>query len=307
MTTRNSNFQLFQYGVEAEKGAGVAATKQLVSIKVTPTAKVETKEHIAQGTLAPAVIQVGKDYTEAKFEGSPIYQEMDFILGSAFATESGTTPGLYEVLLDEPNAADTYIVEIGSSTQCEEFNYAAVSGFSLKVNGRDSVEVSGDILGRKIATGTWSAGATGPTAITPISANDFTLTVGGTTVEAFNTELSVSGRWKMKWVQNAAVPSFKELVEAIPEILVKMDVEADAAGSAYLAQLRGTNATTAVVLNFVHGNISLKFTLQMKIKEFEEYKDIDEIVYGYGIVWKLVYDPSLSSWCKAELDTNAAA
>lgn len=282
MTVRASGFQLLQMGTEITPGTKVAATKIIGSFGITPTIKAEVKKYTAQGQIVPTAYVLGKDYTEGKIDGFPAYNEIDLLLASVI---NKVADGHYILKADTPSDPQTYSIEKGPAGDSGElFQYGVIAGLSLKGN-REEVTLSGDMFGNKTLRGAITDSLTRVDPI-PVSPDDVTITVGGTTVECFNWELNINGRWKAVWVVDASQNSYVAIVEAAePEINVKIDVESNAAGYTHLDRLRAGNALTAAVIScsttIGATTYNLGFTINTKVAEVTEFKDEDG-VYAMG-------------------------
>jgi|GEM_PF-4500673 len=295
MAERITSKQLVQVGKEGTTGAGTAATTQLTGIKITPTPKLEMQTYTQQGRLFPTVVALGKDYTEFKIDGYPVYEELDFIFGSCLCTGAS---GVYSPKTDLVNAHDTYVVEIGNATQCEEFNYAAVTGFTFK-HTRNSIDLSGEGIGGKIATGAFTASLSPAATITPIQPKDVSVKQDGTTLSrVFEAEVKVSGTWKPVWTLDASEDSYVALVDANPDATVTLKLEADSTGVTFLNAARTGNATTVIDIVASNGTKSCTISCVCKVKEVQSFEDEDG-VYAVSYVLQVVYDPAKTYAIKA--------
>lgn len=290
MTERTTAFQRAQYGTESTPGSGGIVNTQLVGLSIKPAAKVTTHKYIPQGSLWPTIMPLGKDYTEAKIDGAPIYEELGFLFASALCAGSGS----YNPSNSAENTPQTYIVQVGSSGRCEQFTYGVVTAFGLKWN-RNEVTVTGDMIGKQISTtASFASSTTAPATITPMTPEGVSITMGGSGLaRCFEIDLNVSGRWKSVWSLDNTQNSYAAIVEAVPEGTIKIKMEADAAGVASLARLRAGNATSTVVISCVDGSKSCTITAATKVQDVEPFEDEDG-VYAVGYTLAIVHDPALN-------------
>lgn len=303
MSERTSAYQKAQLGIETSLGTGGTVNKQLVSIGIKAAPKVLTSPFTPQGSLLPTIVPIGKDYTEASYECSPIYEEIGLIFASLFAKEA---TGICEIDGTAPNTPDTYKFEVGDGTNCEGFAGAVFNSLSLKWN-REKLDVSGDILGQLMDTATWTADADPPASITPMLPSQVTIKMGNTEAgvtklnRCFSANFDISGRWKDLWVLDAAQPSYVALVETPLKANIKLMMEADAEGKAFLASVRGNNPTKVIDFEAVSGTKSFHLVAATKVEGIDEFGDNDG-VYAIGVNLAVVYDASLGLAMKATVD-----
>ena len=297
MTERTTAFQSAAYGVESTPGSSATISTRLVGLSIKPQVKVETHKYTPQGSLWPTIMPLGKDYTEAKLDGEPVYEELGFLFGSALCAGSG---GTYNPNSSGPNTPSTYTVQVGSTGRAEKFSYGVVTGFGLKWT-RSSIDISGDMIGSKLTTSTTFTTGSAPATITPMTPNDVTVTYAGSGLtRCFEVDLNVSGRWKPVWVIDSSQNSFVAIAEAVPEGTIKIKTEADAQGFTFLDNLRANNTTETLIISCVNGSKSCTITAAVKVSDVESFEDEDG-VYAVGYTLAIVYDSSLSYSIKAEV------
>lgn len=190
MSVPASIYQSVQLAVETTPAVAVPALKRLQSMGIETSIKLDVKTFRPMGSKYPSLAVPGKEWTESKLTGLATYTELIYplssVLGYAAPAQQGATAAYkwtFTSRTSRPDTIKTFTVEQGTWERARRFTNFLVTGFGLDFS-RDSVEISGDALGRAVtddihlstnATYTLTAGATPPTTGT------FTLTFGGQT------------------------------------------------------------------------------------------------------------------------------
>lgn len=295
---RASAFVSAQIGKETTRGTGVAATAVLRGLMVTPQAKIDTKE-IRGGGLAPVAYALGRDYVEAKVEGTPSFEELGFILNSALCQPA---LGVYAPENYEENVFDSYTIQVGNATSCESFTGGVFTGFGIKYTP-ESVDLTADIIGNQLAApGTWTAALT-PGNYSPILPGQCTVKVATVTqTRVFEFDLNFTGHLKPIYTINGSYV-VANLVESKPDGSIKIECEMDAQGLAHLTRLRAGNATTDVEINAVNATRNFKLNMATQIKDIDSFKMTDT-TYNVAYTLGMVYDENNSYYIKATLDST---
>lgn len=299
MSERTSAYQKAQCGIESSLGGAATIDKQLVSIGIKAAPKIITSPYTPQGSLLPTIVPIGKDYTEASYECSPIYEEIGLIFGSLF---SKPTTGIYAIDGTSPNTPNSYKFQIGDGTNCEGFSGAVFNSIDLKWT-RDKLDVSGNILGRSMDTATWAVGAAPPATVTPILPKKVSVKVDDVKLtRCLSVEFSMSDRWKDLWVLDAAQNSYVKLVETPLKANVKLLLVANAEGKAFIDSVRGNNATQVITIEAASDTKSFELKAATKVAAIDEFGD-EEGVYAVGVDLAVVYDAVLDLAIEATVDT----
>jgi hypothetical protein len=282
-TERSSTFIGTQIGTETAHGTGVAATIKLIGIQVTPQVKVDTKE-IRSGNLFADAYALGRDWTEAKFEGAPYYEMMETITKSALCTGAG---GVHTVSNTTDNEYTSYTFQVGNASYVESFTGGTFTGFNVKYTPEE-ITIAGDIIGNQMSVpGTWTAGIAAPTG-TIILPGHCTVSVSGATqTRVLSAEFDISGRFKPLYVLNGSYTSVA-MVETAPDSTVKIEVEADTEGIAHLTRLRAGNTAVNVILQATNGTRTFKIECACQVKELDSFKISDttyNVAYTLGVVY----------------------
>jgi hypothetical protein len=237
--------QISQIGAEVTYGVAVAANKKLNDIRIIPQPQFETDAFMPSGDVAPSLMVLNDDFTEADIEGRPTYTGIIYPFASLFGPVTPTIPGgatiarQWQYIWDgrTPVTPQSFTLEygqagIGKARRIAGFMF---NGMSLSIS-RDGLDFSASGYGKRIEanrnlstnevqTVTITGGPTGGT---------FTLTFSGQTTAGIN------------WNANAAA------VESALEALSNIGVgEVDVTGgpgptTPYLVEFRGTLGRTNV-------------------------------------------------------------
>lgn len=185
MPENASVFQRAQLAVESVAGVAPATDyRRLLSLSVEPSPAIDVKPFRGLGYKYPSLASLGKEWSKAKVNGQPTYNEIIYPLASVVGTPTITTLGATTARkwTFAPNTSDTdtpktFTVESGSSVRANRFSNGIFSAFSLSVT-REEFTISGEMIGQKFLDGKhrWlQIVATGGT---------FTFTVGANTTSA---------------------------------------------------------------------------------------------------------------------------
>lgn len=269
MPERSTIFQTVQLGVEVTPGTAVAANKKLQGLSIEPSPQTEVDTFRPMGTKFPTLTQLGKDWTQAALSGRPLYSELVYVLASVLKTATpsslGGAPVAYSWTFTPTGSASdtpqTYTVEHGDG-RADKFAYGLIREFGITIN-RGEVSLAGQMIGQVLSDGITLTGS--PTALTvdPVYPTHWTIysdtTSGGlgTTKlgRVIEAEWKIENRWGPLWVVDASLPSWVAHVETEPNLSLRLKVEADANGMAWLARARDS-ATRFVRLEAIGSVIS---------------------------------------------------
>jgi len=319
MSEKTTVAQVVQIGVEVNAsgvsvpGTAVTATKRFASLSIEPKMEADIKSFRPAGRKFTTMTQLNKEWSTAKLEGIPTYEEIIYVLSSCFDKATITTPSggtlsrLWSFAMDpdSPDAPVTFTVEKGDSAGGVRFAYSMISGMALSVS-RSEVGLSGDML-MGIAETHALSNASGVTALTqtPLAATGFNIYLDtlysniGTTklTRGFKLDVEIGDRFKGVWPIDSAYGSFAAHVEGEPKASVSLTVSADSVADAFLAQLRD-GSTKYMRLEctgpVIEAALRYKFTLDMalKVSAVQDFSDEDGI-YAQGFELALVDDASL--------------
>ena len=253
MPERTVLTELTQLGVETTPGTVVPANRVFRDLAITPGVKAAISTPELAGQKWPTVAIFGKEWSESKFEGAG-FESIVYVLSSllSYADPVRVNPpsGIawrwtFRPAQSQPDTIKTYTIEVGSSVRAAQVAYGLVTGATISVN-RNAVEVSGSLLGQRIADGITMTANPAEVPAVPFVPGKFDLfidsTAGalGTTkmLRAFSIEFSVSDRYSPVWSVNSALSSFAAHVETRPAGTLKLRLEADAQGRSLLDVMR---------------------------------------------------------------------
>lgn len=314
MAERTTITQVTQIGVEVTPGTAVAATKRLGATSIEPSIQAEVQTFRPAGVKFNTIGALGKEWTEASIEGPASYTDLAYLLAGALSyaapVQQGSTSAYLWTFTPSHTAEDvvkTYTVERGSAVRAGRFSYGAVNELGIAFS-RESVDVSGSMLGQLYEDGiTMTAGATAialqPVLPTEVSVYlDSTGAAIGTTklTRAFQAEWKISNRFGPLWPLNSANTSFATTVETAPESTLTLMVEANAAGMGPLTAMRA-GSKQFIRIEAIGPLIATPYTWKLVIdmcglvSEVGEFSDEDGV---YAVQWTFAaaYD---ATWAKA--------
>lgn len=291
---KTAGFQQAQIGLETTPGTAVAATVRLMGLQILPKPTIETRKFTPRGKIVPTLAVVGKDYTTARIEGQPTYQEIGYVLKGCLSNEANPI-----IKGDSKTTAiQTYTVESGEGTaQDMRFAMGTITGFRIRWNS-DEVSIEGDIIGQATDFASRTSGLT-DVDVQPIQPDDITVYLDGSELtRVFDGEIEVTGRWQPVWVSGQMV----NIVEVAPTVRVNLKTEANADGIAHFAWLRGGNATKVFKWQALGGATTPKVEIEVGVKvgEPQEFDDVDG-VYAFGLDLQGVIDTTLTGAVKATI------
>lgn len=319
--------QVTQIGVETTHGTTVAATKILEAIQIEPGIKSTNKSHRSQGRKHTAVVTQGKELVEFKASGEADYAEMVYPFSSALGAATITTPvggtnsrqWLFAPPLTGNTSVVTYTVEKGDSVRAFKFGYGLFTGVDLKFS-RDSVDFSGDGIGQLLSDGITMTPGLSPVGLLPILGDQVNYYVdttqaglGGTQfLDCLEAEFSWSGAYGQYWPMVRANPSFTRHTDLAPSANFKMTVQANAAGMAYVSDLR--NGDKKYIRVEAIGPVALEATIYptltidmcASVSNVGAFADKDGI-YAYEITWEIVEDATWNHACEITLINSLTA
>lgn len=305
MAERSTLNQNVQIGVETTPGTAVAATKRLQSIGIEPSISVDKSNFRPIGSKFNALSVLGKEWSEASISGRATYTELQYIFSSVINTGvvtapvAGTSQWVFTPSTRADDAPKTFTVEHGSGVRADRFTYGLITEVSLSFS-RDSIEVSGSMMGRAIEDGITmtSTGVTSPNLIpvnpTQVSVylDDSAASLGTTKLtRMISGEFSLGSRFGPVWVLDAANPSFVNHIETEPDLTATMTLQADAFGMGLLNTLRdgSTKFLRIEAIGGIIGATTEKYRLTIdlagKISDTGGFSDQDGV---YAIEFSLI-------------------
>ena len=325
MAERSSIFQTIQMGVETTPGTSVAANRKMQGISIAPSPQVEIDAFKPAGSKFTTITQLGKDWTQAAISGRPLYSEIVYALSSvllaATPTSLGGVPVAYSWLFEPTQSASdtpkTYTIEHGDG-RAGKFTYGLFTELGIVVN-RSECTLSGSLLGQSYTDGiTLTAGPTAQT-LDPVYPTHWTIysdtTSGGlgTTKlgRVLEMEWRIASRWGTVWPIDASLASFAAHVEIEPALTLRLKVEADVNGMAWLARARdgATRWVRAEAIGSVisgANNRRLRIDQACKVMNVNQFSDEDG-VYAMEFVLAGVHDATWGKNVSVSVQNDVAA
>lgn len=252
MVDRAKVIEAVQFGLEATPGTAVAAPTNIrsmsVDMKIGGTADLFRPDGHKFNTLG----ETNMEWTTFGINGKPTYTEICWPLAAIFGNPAPTSSGtnvktrVYSIGDTTLLTPKTLTVEKGSAIRAQKLAYGVVTDFGIAFSRSAPLTMTGQGIGQL-----WTDGATltvTPTDVplVPIIGKqldfyiDATSAGLGTTkmLRAFHVEPTIGGVYAPLWPINSANASFAAVIDAVPTTGMKIMVEADAAGMAYLTQYR---------------------------------------------------------------------
>lgn len=317
MPERATLAQVVQIGVEATAGTAVAAARRLQTIGITPSVNADIDVFRPMGQKYPALANLGREWVEADIEGRVDFNEIVYPLSSVLTAATVDTPDVagaptarrwsFAPASVGDDAPRTFTVEQGSSVRAHRFPYGIVQELGIS-GSRESVELSGSMLGRRLEDGiTLTAGPT-TVPLQPVVPTQVDVfmdsTSGGIGVTKLGRLLSwdwnIGGRYGPVWIVDSNQPGFVAHVETEPEVTLGLTHVADAQAMGLLTAVRAGETRflrLRAIGPLIGGATAYSFTIDMagKISDIGDFSDEDGV---YAIEWtfRAVHD---STWGKA--------
>lgn len=253
MTDRASVNQQVQWGVEVTAGTAVAADKTVRSLSIDIDVAGDNDMYRPSGHKFNALALPNMESATWQItEGKPTYTEIIYPLTALFGSSTDTTVGstgeqrIWTIDDVSSITQKTLTIEKGSSVRAHKIAYAILTDLTMTWTRKDGASMTGQGIGQKITDDITMTASPTDVALVPIVGKQLSLYIDstgaglGTTkmLRAFNVEQAISGVYGPIWPINASNGSFDGVVELAPTTSVKIVLEADATGMAYLSQYR---------------------------------------------------------------------
>lgn len=292
-----------QFGLESVPGTGVAASKKMLSFGVQPSIQAELKRFRPMGTKFDTIAVLEKEWVNAGIQGTADYNELAYLLtGILMAdTPSGAsdakTWGPLTMDHDGPDTVPTFTVEYGSSERAHKFAYGLMTAFGLDIS-RAGVNVTGQMIGRALQDDQAMTASPTSAAQAPISSTHVSgyfadagagLAGASALTRLISANLAINNRRNAAWFLNRTNAANWVDVEAVPDVTLRMKVEADDAGMALLTKMRTNSlqfARIEAVGPVIEDTTTYKLTIDVagRVISVGTFEDADGI---YAIEWTL--------------------
>lgn len=252
MVDRAKVSETIQVGLESTPGTAVAAPTNLRSVSVMLKMPGSADLFRPDGHKFNVLAEDNAEWTAFDLNGKPTYTEICYLLAPMFGNPAPASSGVavktrtYEMLDTTILTPITLTIEKGSSVRAERITYGLLTDFALSVTRANGLTLTGAGIGQLYQDGITKTVSPVDVPLVPMMGKHFDVFVDsssaslGTTkmLRAFKVESSLAGVYGPIWPINSALTSFGAHVDLAPTTAVRLTLEADAAGSAYLTQFR---------------------------------------------------------------------
>lgn len=324
MPERATVHQVVQIGPEVTPGTPVAADVKLQAISIEPSIQADITTIRPMGGKFPTQTALGREWVGGRLSGQAAYDDLAYILASLLTNPTpvleGSVDGWSRTFTPSQGSPDsnvTYTVEFGSSVRAARFSYGLVTSLGLNFT-RQSVEVSGAILGQQLDDGITMTASPTELDVVPVLPTDVCVYMDtdyaslGTTklTRALQANLQIGDRFSALWTLDCDVDGYAAHVERVPTSSLQLMVEADAAGMALLDYMRAASKVyvriEATGPEIEAGtNYRLTIDLACSVSAVSEFRDHEGV---YAIQWTLqpVHDADWGQALQIELVNNVA-
>jgi hypothetical protein len=240
-----------QWGVETTPGTAVPANRQVKSMSVTLGIEGENDVFRPDGHKWGSLVAPTMEWTSFRVEGRPTYTELCYALGGIAGAPVETAVGaglkrVYTILDTAPDDAVTLTIEKGSDVRAARVAYGLFNELGFTFNRRNGVAITGGGIAKLLEDGVTLTPDATALPLVPIIGKQLDVYIDaavadlGTTkmLRAFAIEPAIGNKYGPVWPINSDMASFDGHVELVPTGTVRVRLEADAAGMAYLANYR---------------------------------------------------------------------
>lgn len=253
MSDRASVNQEVQWGVESVPGTAVAASKTVRSLSIDIDIAGDNVMYRPGGHKFNALAVPNMESTTWQItEGKPTYTEIIYPLTAIFGASSDSTAGstghqrVWEIDDVATITQKTLTIQKGSAVRAEQIAFGLLTDLTMTWTRKDGASMTGQGIGQLLTDGATLTPTPTDVALVPIAGKhlDFYIDAAwadlGTTkmLRAFSVEQAITGVYGPIWPIDSAQSSFAGVVELVPTTSVKIVLEADASGMAYLSQYR---------------------------------------------------------------------
>jgi len=252
MTDRAAVVESVQIGLEVTPGTAVAAPTTVRSMSVGMKIAGDDDVFRPDGHKFNAIVVPNMEWSTFSLTGKPTYTEVCYPLESIFGTAVLTNPGVltqkrvYDYADTAVATPKTLTIMKGSSVRAQKLAYGVVTDLAFTFSRKNGLALTGQGIGQQFTDGITMTASPTDVALVPLAGKqidvfiDSTAAGLGTTklLRAFNIDSGVTGAYGPIWPINSANPSFGGVIDLALGTSCKLQLEADAAGMAFLTQYR---------------------------------------------------------------------
>lgn len=252
MVDRAKVTEAVQVGLEATPGTPVAAPTNIRSVSIETKIGGQADFFRPDGRKFNALAETNMEWTTWTMNGKPTYTEMGWLLAPMFGNPSPSSSGVavktrvYSMLDTTILTPKTITIEKGNSVRAQKMAYGLLTDLGFTFSRSAGLTLTGTGIGQLWTDGITMTASPVDVPLVPMVGKELDFYIDatgaalGTTkmLRAFHVEPSISGVYSPLWAINSAVTSYAGHVDTAPTTGLKITVEADAAGMAYLTQYR---------------------------------------------------------------------
>jgi hypothetical protein len=254
MVDRARVVETVQMGLEATPGTSVAANRGIKSFGIAMHTPGEADMYRPDGHKFPTVAELNQEWSTFDLTGKPTYNELPWALAMLYGNPAPTTPGgatnarqrvygMSDTALLTPKTAT---IEKGSSVRAQKITHAVLTALGFGITRTQGLTMTGSGIGQLFTDGITKTAAPTELDLLPIIGKHFDLYIDaasgdlGTTkmLRAFEIAPNIDNVFGPIWPINSANASFGGIVDLVPATGLRLKLEADAAGMAYLDDFR---------------------------------------------------------------------
>jgi len=314
-----------QAGVESTYGTAVPANKSFPTMSLVLTRQLESKEFRAQGFKAAGEVPIVKDFGSGSLSGPLNYTEIVYLLNTlvtgVIATPGGGTTARTHTFSASLTGTDTFkslTIQEGDSTAAVQMAGSILTDFNINIS-LDDASVGGTLLGKSPSNTTLTAS---PAIVSQLSSTPrqvdlfMDTTFGGLGATKVTDCLSINAAFNnkqvAKWVLNTAETSFKETIEAVPDLSFDFETEHNAQSRALYASITTTsNPTQYLRLKstgpIIEAALPYYFQLDVAAKVNATEQTENNEVWGYKYSCTPIADAGLALAWKIVIQNTLAA
>src|SRR5690348_3759391 len=316
--------QRIQVGAEATTalGTAVAASKLLECFDWTFAINGDIVFYTPTGNKYPNVQEENTEWVDGTLAGNLDYNGVIYplagVMGSvspvAHLASATAKDWVYTPPTIGPSVVpQTYTMQQGDTIRAHSVAYGLFTEYGFKGTRKDFT-ISGKFLGQPLSDGISMTGSPTAVAIAPVVAKQVNVYLDTTSAGLGTTQLTrvlsvdyiMTNVYGPLWVLNRSTVGWTAHVDLLPKVTVKLKVEADASGMAFLPYLQtGTTyylrvqalGTTAIATDGP-GNIYNTYTHDMAVKFSKPTGAFADDQGVFALEWELdvIEDPT---WGKA--------
>lgn len=254
MADRAHVLETVQIGLETVPGTAVAAPTNVRGMSIGMTMGGGADIFRPDGHKFAAVIAPNAEWSTLAVTGKPTYTEICYLLENIYGPPVGgvTVVGvlgrkrIYELSDTAVAAPHTLTIEKGNSVRAQRITYGLLHDLAFSFSRAAGLSVTGAGIGQLFTDGITMTASPVDTALVPIMGKQLNCYIDassaalGTTkmLRAFSVVPSLTGAYGPIWVMDSTLGSFATAIDLAPTTNLKLRLEADAAGMAYLSQYR---------------------------------------------------------------------